>query len=379
MDIKDLRNEIDKIDTELAELFLKRMDASRKVAEYKIENDMPVFNSAREREIINKVTEDMPKELESYAKTLWSTLFDLSRSYQRKIINPTSKLSELLEKAVSAPPVEMPGRAIVACQGVEGAYSQIACSHLFEYPTIMYFSTFDKVFTAVESGLCKYGILPLENSNAGSVNAVYDLMNKHNCYVTASTRLCIDHKIMVPKGVKKGEIREIFSHKQAIDQCSKYLDTLKDVKVTVCENTAVAAKMVAECGRKDVAAIGSKDCSSLYGLDIIDENIQNSDNNYTRFICISKEPEIYAGASKTALVMTLPNKPGTLYNIIARFAALGLNLTKLESRPKSGSNFEFMFYFDIDASIYNENLKTILCELENDCDTFSYLGSYIEK
>lgn len=379
MDLNGIRNEIDNIDGQLAELFVKRMDASRRVAEYKQDNNMPVFNSAREREIVNKITEEVPADLETYAKTLWNTIFDVSRSYQRKIINPTSALLRLLDDTTANAPLEMPNRAIVACQGVEGAYSQIACTHLFEYPTIMYFSSFDKVFSAVESGLCKYGILPLENSNAGSVNAVYDLMNKHKCYITASTRLCIDHKLMVPKGVNKEDIKEIFSHKQAIDQCSRYLDSLKDVKVTVCENTAIAAKMVAECGRNDVAAIGSKDCSALYGLDIVDRNIQNSDNNYTRFICISKEPEIYGGASKTALVMTLPNQPGALYNIIARFAALGLNLTKLESRPKSGSNFEFMFYLDIDASIYNQNLKTILCELENDCDTFSYLGSYIEK
>ena len=260
MNLDNIRNEIDNIDSQIAQLFKKRMEAAKSVAEYKRENNIPVFNSEREREIVNKITNEMPDELETYAKTLWQTMFDMSRSYQRKIISPVSNISKILENTTSNCPIEMPNRAIVACQGVEGAYSQLACTHLFTYPTIMYFSSFDAVFSAVESGLCKYGILPLENSNAGSVNAVYDLMNQHKCYITASTRLCIDHKLLVNNGTKLSDIKEIFSHKQAIDQCSKFLSELKNVKITVCENTAVAAKLVADSKRCDVAAIGAKDC-----------------------------------------------------------------------------------------------------------------------
>ena len=137
--------------------------------------------------------------------------------------------------------------------------------------------------------------------------------------------------------------------------------------------------MVAESGRKDCAAIGSKDCAELYSLKVLKSGVQNTDNNYTRFICISKTPEIYPGAKKTSFMMTIPHEPGSLYNILARFAALGLNMTKLESRPIPGSNFEFMFYFDIDASVYSESLKTLFSELENDAEQFSYLGSYTEE
>ncbi|MDO4528498.1 MAG: prephenate dehydratase [bacterium] len=283
----------------------------------------------------------------------------------------------MLDEATAGTPVSRPERATVACQGVEGAYSQFACDKMFTYPSIMYFSGFEDVFKAVDSGLCRYGILPVENSTAGSVNKVYDLMNKYKFYITHSLKLFIGHALLAPEGVNLGDIKEVFSHEQALNQCSEYLASL-GVKITVCENTAAAAKMVAESGRKDCAAIGSKDCAELYGLHVIKSGIQNTDNNYTRFICISKNLEIHPGANKTSIMMTIPHKPGSLYNIISSFAALGLNMTKLESRPLPGTNFEFMFYFDIDASVYSDNLKILLNELEHDAEQFSYLGSYTE-
>jgi chorismate mutase/prephenate dehydratase len=379
MKIEELRNEIDSIDSQLTELFEKRMKVAKEIAEYKSENNLPVYDRGREREILNKVTENCSPELENYMRSLYITVFDLSRSYQKKLLGSKSRLVEKIERAIDSSPKQMPDRATVACQGVEGAYSSLACSKLFKYPTVMYFNSFDGVFAAVDSGLCKYGVLPIENSNAGSVNEVYDLMNKYNFYITRSIKLWVSHSLLVNSGTKKEDIKEIFSHRQAIEQCSEFLNTLKNVKVTVCENTAAAAKMVKESGRNDVAAIGSRDCIELYSLEEIASSIQNSDNNYTRFICISKDIEIYAGANKTSIVLVLPHKPGSLYNAIARFASLGLNLTKLESRPIAGSNFEFMFYFDVDASVYSPELRTLISQLENDCEKFVYLGSYSEE
>ena len=377
MDLNELRNKIDSIDTELVKLFKERMETAAEVGRFKQENGVPVFNRQREREIINKVTDSVPEELQSYTKTLYQTLFELSRSYQKKIIYPQSDFSKMIEEATAGEPLPMPERATVACQGVEGAYSQFACDKMFAYPSIMYFSGFEDVFRAVDSGLCRYGILPVENSTAGSVNKVYDLMNKYKFYITHSLKLFIGHTLLAPRGVKLEDVKEVFSHEQALNQCSEYLAKL-GVKITVCENTAAAAKMVAQSGRTDCAAIGSKDCAELYGLSVLKSGIQNTDNNYTRFICISKNLEIYAGANKTSIMMTLPHKPGSLYNVISGFAALGLNMTKLESRPLPGTNFEFMFYFDIDASVYSENLRVLLNELEHDAEQFSYLGSYTE-
>lgn len=377
MDLLELRNRIDEIDGELTKLFEERMKTAALVGKYKQENNVPVFNRQREREVLNNATSNVSEELQSYTKTLYQTIFELSRSYQKRIIYPQSKFSKMLDEATSGTPVARPERATVACQGVEGAYSQFACDKMFTYPSIMYFSGFEDVFKAVDSGLCRYGILPVENSTAGSVNKVYDLMNKYKFYITHSLKLFIGHALLAPEGVALGDIKEVFSHEQALNQCSEYLAAL-GVKITVCENTAVAAKMVANSGRKDCAAIGSKDCAELYGLHVIESGIQNTDNNYTRFICISKNLEIYPGANKTSIMMTIPHKPGSLYNIISSFAALGLNMTKLESRPLPGTNFEFMFYFDIDASVYSDNLKILLNELEHDAEQFSYLGSYTE-
>lgn len=377
MDLNELRNKIDSIDKELVKLFKERMETAAEVGRFKQENGVPVFNRQREREIINNVTASVPDELQSYTKTLYQTLFELSRSYQKRIIYPQSDFSKMIEEATAGEPLPMPERATVACQGVEGAYSQFACDKMFAYPSIMYFSGFEDVFRAVDSGLCRYGVLPVENSTAGSVNKVYDLMNKYKFYITHSLKLFIGHTLLAPRGVKLEDVKEVFSHEQAINQCSEYLAKL-GVKITVCENTAAAAKMVSESGRTDCAAISSKDCAELYGLSVLKSGIQNTDNNYTRFICISKKLEIYAGANKTSIMMTLPHKPGSLYNVISGFAALGLNMTKLESRPLPGTNFEFMFYFDIDASVYSENLRVLLNELEHDAEQFSYLGSYTE-
>ena len=378
MDISDARREIDKIDVELTELFVKRMKLSKEIAAYKKDNNLPVFDKTREREIINKAADRAGKDMENYISVLYTTLFDVSRSYQKQLIGGKTELTGEIEKAFEETEEVFPARSVVACQGVEGAYSQYACDKLFSMPSIMYFNRFQGVFQAVESGLCKYGILPIENSTAGSVNEVYDLMRKHRFYIVRSIKLRIDHNLLVKEGTKLGDIKEIISHQQALDQCSEFLKTLKDVKITVCENTAAAAKAVAESGRNDIAAISSKNCADLYGLHVLSDTIQNNDNNYTRFICISKKLEIYPGADKISMMFSIAHKPGALYNVISRFSALGLNLTKLESRPMPGKDFEFMFYFDLNANMKDPKVLKLIGEFDDEFDKFTFLGSYSE-
>ena len=378
MDIKDARKEIDKIDGELTDLFVKRMKLSKEIAAYKKENNLPVFDKTRERDILNKACDRAGSELENYISILYMTLFDVSRSYQKQLIGHSTELTSEIDRALKETEEVFPARSVVACQGVEGAYSQYACDKLFSTPSIMYFNRFQGVFQAVESGLCRYGILPIENSTAGSVNEVYDLMRKHHFYIVRSIKLRIDHNLLVKKGTKLSDIKEIISHQQAIDQCSEFLKTLKDVKITVCENTAAAAKMVAESQRNDVAAISSRNCADLYGLSVLSDTVQNNDNNYTRFICISKKLEIYQGSDKISMMFSIAHKPGTLYNVISRFSALGLNLTKLESRPMPGKDFEFMFYFDLNANIKEPKVLKLIGEFDDEFDKFTFLGSYTE-
>lgn len=378
MDMEKLRNEIDEIDDSLVKLFEKRMQSTARLAKHKKEHSVPVSDRTREREIIYRMSGKVAPELAGYTKSLYNTLFDLSKSYQNSLISPESKLASEIKKSLEGSEKLFPERAVVACQGTEGAYSQFACDRMFKYPEIMYVNSFDSVFEAVGRGLCRYGILPLENSTAGSVTAVYELMQKHKFYIVGSIKLCISHSLLAAPGVRLDGVKEIFSHEQALNQCSKFLSELKDVKVTVCANTAEAAKSVADFGRTDCAAICSGDCAELYGLSEIASGISNTENNYTRFICISKELEIYPGANCTSLMVRLPHKPGSLYSVISRFAALGVNLTKLESRPVPGSDFEFMFYFDVDASVYSPELAELITQLENELPGLVYLGSYNE-
>jgi chorismate mutase/prephenate dehydratase len=242
----------------------------------------------------------------------------------------------------------------------------------------MYFNNFQAVFSAIANDLCTYGVLPLENSTAGSVTKIYDLMMQYNFSIVRSVRLKVDHNLLAKKGVQLGDIREIFSHEQAINQSQEFLKSLPGVKVTVCENTAMAAKMVAESDRTDVAALSSRSCAELYGLATLASGVQDKGNNYTRFICIAKNLEIYPGADRTSIMLTVPHKPGSLYRVLARINALGLNLNKLESRPIPERDFEFMFYFDLDTSVYSPQFIQLIDELDTLCEHFEYLGSYTE-
>lgn len=376
--LNNIRKEIDDIDTQITDLFKRRMEKSLEVAKYKQENNLPVFNGNREKEILHRVSEHIGEPFDGYARLLFNTMFDASKSYQNDYLARRSDLAARIEKALEETPKIFPKKAVVACQGVQGSHSQAACEKLFEVPSIMYFNSFEGVFNAVEKGLCQYGILPIENSSYGSVGTVYDLMQNYNFHIVSSLRLRISQNLMAKAGTKLSDVKEIVSHEQAIGQCGEFLKTLNDVKITVCENTALAAKMVAESDKNDIAAISSKECLDLYGLELLKTQIQISDNNYTRFICISKKLEIYPGANKISLILSLPHVPRSLYHTIAKFAALGINLTKLESRPIPGSDFEFLFYFDLEASVYSKELINLLSQLENQPETFAFLGCYTE-
>ena len=378
MDLTELRNQIDGIDDQLVQLFCRRMELCAQVAEYKKANGLPILMPAREREKLKDVAEKAGPDMANYTRTLYAMLFELSRSYQSKLSGGSRQLYERITQSIQDTPNLFPQTAMVACQGVEGAYSQLACEKIFPNPMILYFKTFDGVFQAIDQGLCQYGILPIENSTAGSVTKVYDLMIQHNFYIVRTFRLKIDHNLLANPGTKLEDIKEIYSHEQAINQCSGFLHSLKVVSVVPVANTAVASEMVASSGRKDVAALSSRSCAELYNLSCLAASVQDKGNNRTRFICISKNMEIYPGSDKTSIMMVLNHRPGALYKVLARIYTLGINVTKLESRPIPDREFEFMFYFDLETSIYSEQFVQLMCELEDLCEEFKYLGSYTE-
>ncbi len=374
MNLEEYRKQIDVVDDEIVRLFQERMDIAAKIAAYKKEQGMAILQPARERAKLAEVSEKSREDMRSYMRVLYSLLFELSRTYQEK--GNRTELYDRIENAIENTPRLFPQEALVACQGVEGSYSQLMCEKLFKNPQIQYFRNFEGVFAAIESGFCRYGILPIENSTAGSVKTVYDLMIKHNFSIVRAGRMKVEHCLLAKS--KDARIKEIFSHEQAITQCASFIKSLGDVKVTVCENTAVAAQTVAQSDRDDVAALSSKACAELYNLKVVQKAVQDGGNNHTRFLCIAKETEIYPGADKTTVMMTLPHKPGALYKVLARLYALGINLLKLESRPIPERDFEVMFYLDLETSVYSEEFVQLMCEIGGICEEFKYLGSYSE-
>ena len=377
MELSEIREKINAVDDQLLDLFLQRMDLSEEVAAYKNEHHQPILNKQREREILAKVAEQSG-DRERFSYHLFSTIFELSRSRQAELITAPTKVEAQVKASLAAGGEVFPQTGLVACQGVEGANSQVACDRLLPRGNIVYVKSFEAVFSAVESGLCKVGVVPIENSSNGSVRAIYDLIQRKKFSIVRSTRLCIRHELLALPGVKMDDITEIYSHEQAIGQCSKFLNGLGGVRVIPCDNTAMAAKMVADSGSRHAAAISSHPCAALYGLQCVNDAIQDSDNNYTRFICITKDPVIYAGANRISLIIACDNKPGALYEILSKLAALGINMTKLESCPVTGRNFEFIFFLELEASVHEPGVLPMLEELERSCANFQFLGSYAE-
>ena len=298
MELSDYRVQIDRIERQLVELFAQRMETAAGIAAYKKEHGLPVLDPIRERQKLQNVVELAPENMKDYTASLYTLLFELSRGYQNRLLGASTALTAEIQSAIDNTPRLFPSNVPVACQGVTGAYSQLACDKLFKLANIMYFTSFEAVFSAIESGLCRYGVLPLENSTAGSVNAIYDLMMKHDFRIVRSMRLKVDHNLLVKPGTRREDIREIFSHQQALTQCEQYLLGFPGVKITPCENTAIAAKKVAESDGH-CAALSSRSCMKLYGLECLEASVQDTGSNFTRFICISKKLEIYPGAGST--------------------------------------------------------------------------------
>lgn len=380
-DISELRRDIDEIDDKIAELFLDRMEKMDEVALAKKAEGTSISDPARERNILSRVTNAVGEKHEDAARLLFRTIFGITKARQRVLLNGESEFTKSIKDAIAATGDKFPKRAIVACPGVEGAYAQQAASRMFALPTIVYFNDFEKIFESVEKGLCPYGILPIENSAAGSVAAVYDLMRKHRFHIVRSLKLKIDHVLLAPKGTKLSDVKVVESHPHALAQCSEFFRAHSDIEMKPAINTATAAEALAANKTRGVAVIASRTCADLYGLEIIAERIQNAALNYTRFICIAKNTEIYSDANRIGIMLSLPHKPGSLNDIISKFSAIDVNLTKLESRPVPGMDFEFRFIFEFEASISDPSVLSLLADLAADpeIDRFTFLGAYSEK
>ena len=375
--LDELRKEIDLIDDEITAAFVKRLDLCEKVAEEKLKSGAPVSDALREEKIVYRLTERVPEKYRLYVKDLYGGIFASSKAYQGGIIGKNSPTVEKLIAILGKDLTDLPVRAAVACQGVKGANSGAAATKFFPISDITYFKNFEGVFSAVQSGLCEYGVLPIENSTAGSVTEVYDLMTKYNFHIVRSLKLKIEHCLAGTVGADIGDVKKVVSHPQALSQCAEYIKR-KGYAVEESQNTAVAAKTVAQNEDKSVAVLCSPDCAKIYGLKVLERAVQDNFDNFTRFICICKNLEVKKGSDKISVMTTLPHKSGSLNGVLSKFSALGLNLTKIESRPIAGTNFEFTFYFEFDGDVSDKTTLALISELENESDKFVFLGTYKE-
>ncbi|MBQ5801987.1 MAG: chorismate mutase [Clostridia bacterium] len=371
------RSQIDAIDDQIAKLYAERMELAKQIGIEKAKQNKAVDVPEREKAIINRLAGQVDEDKKIYLKQLYNTVFSTSKAYQSRFMRAESPLLTVIRNAAETCK-DSPISATVACQGVEGAYSNIATEKMFELSDITFFKTFEGVFQAVDKNLCRYGVLPIENSTTGSILQVYDLMQKYKFFITKSVRVQISHALVAKPGTDLSKIKTVISHEQGILQCGTMIKEC-GFSTRVVENTAVAARTVAEGEDDTVAAICSAECASIYGLSVLRSNVQDSGNNYTRFICISKNLEIYNGANKISVMINAAHTPGSLSRILNRFAALGLNVTKIESRPIPNSDFEFLFYFDFEGNVFSKPIQNLIADLQNGTERFVFLGNYKES
>lgn len=376
MDLSEIRKEIDSIDKELVDLFARRMDCSKRVAEYKIENGMDVFNAAREEKVLESV-ESKAGEYGKSARLLYSSIMELSRALQHDMLGSGSNIKNIIRSAEKFVPYDS-DTIRIACFGAPGSYASIAAKSMFPNCETVYCSPFKDVFEAVKSSSVDFGVIPIENSSAGSVTAVYDLMLGYNLYIAAAADIKIDHCLAAVPGTKISDVTKIYSHEQALMQCSDFLGANSRAETVPFVSTAQAAKLVSESGSHSSAAICSQQAAEKYGLEIIKRGFQNNPYNTTRFIVISKKLFIESDADKISLSFALPHVTGSLYNTLCRFSAHGLNLTKIESRPRYSRSFEYNFYLDFAGTTADEDVLRLIGALSEELVDFSFLGNYKE-
>lgn len=367
MQLEELREKINDIDDKIAELFVERMGLCLDVSRYKIENSLPVFQSDREQFILDKMADKFPSELKSSSQVLYQTIMDISkcRQYQEFFAD---------QRTIEHFPLELDKPCKVAVPGTSGSFSQIACSSLFANGSIEFYDQFEQVFDAVEKGSVDFGVVPIANSTAGSVTATYELLKKYDLKICASTKLRICHCLAARKGVQLGDIKIVYSHEQALMQCSQFLSK-NGLKAHSYANTALAAEYVASC-EKPFGAICSEECAKENGLELLASDIANATENYTRFIVIAKKTLCTSGANTISVSLSLPHTKSALYRLLTKFSVAGLNLTMIESRPIANTDFDVVFYLDFQGSINDPQVAMLINELSQDLAYFKFLGNY---
>ncbi|RNC29805.1 MAG: P-protein [Candidatus Dichloromethanomonas elyunquensis] len=353
-----LRNKIDEIDSALLQLFEERMKKSLEIAEYKARHDLGVLDEVRERKVLEKAGQVEIPELYEYAKTFLTALMDISKDLQEKHMKPVNP-------------------EVIGFQGLPGSYSEQALRLFFgEAAKSRHYSNFEDVFKALQAEEIDYGVLPLENSYTGGISDVYDLLCHFGFYIIGEKCVQVDNNLLAVNGARLEDIREIYSHPQALLQCSRYLKSHPQWHTVSCSNTAVSAKLIADSGTLTKAAIASRRAAELYGLTILAEGINNNKDNFTRFIIIGREPKAKKENNKISMALAIAHEPGSLHRILSHFAKNELNMLKIESRPMTGKTWEYLFYIDFEGNLERKEIRQAVDEIKKDSTYFKLLGNY---
>lgn len=380
-ELQELREKIDELDHKIVSLYEERMDVCRQVGEYKLREQRPILDSEREVEVLrNKINLVQNPEMRPYVTALYEQIMAQSRMIQTKLIHAWSPAKQRAysdyREAVGITNW-FPESDRIIYQGQPGAYGEEA--------TIQYFGedcdrtparSFEGVFIAIREGLGGYGVLPIENSSTGSINDVYDLLGKYGCYIVGETTVRVEHCLMGVPGASLGSITDVYSHEQGFFQCREFLSDFPQWNQNVEANTAACAKMVARQNNPSLAAIASRGAAKIYGLEILAERINSNSHNYTRFVVVAEKPVIQKNADKVSVIFTVPHTEGSLHRILSVFAANGLNLLKLESRPIAGKGWEYNFFADFTGNLRSEGMDDVIHQLIDETLSFRILGNY---
>ena len=374
-DLQDIRQDIDKIDKKIVDLYKERMQLTSEVASYKIATGKQVLDRERELSKLKTLETLADSDFAKHGvRELFEQIMSTSRKKQYQLLTACGKIEEL--GFTEIPSLQMDGIRVVY-QGVEGAYAHLALASYFgEETDRFHVDTWRDAMEAIKSGEADYAVLPFENSSAGIVAENYDLLKEYGYYIVGEQKIKINHCILGLEGADFRRIRKIYSHPQALAQCSKFLEEHREWEIIPEKNTAMAAKKVKEDADPSQAAIASSLTAELYGLHLLAEGVQNNSMNETRFIIVSRKNEYVSGAGKISICVQLKHESGALYHALSHFIYNGLNMTSIESRPIQGRNWEYQFFIDFDGNLKDAAVQNALRGLKEETLDLKIFGNY---
>lgn len=373
--LEELRNELDRIDPQIIQLYEERMSVCEEVGEIKIEEGRKVFDRNREQQKLAQVTREAKDPFYKKGLTeLFEQLMSQSRKLQYQLLTKKGALGRL--PFIGVEELDWKNSRVVF-QGTDGAYSQAAMHKFFSKDVnSFHVQTFRDAMEAIEEGSADFAVLPIENSSAGMVSEMYDLLEEFENYIVSEVILPINHYLVGTENTTLESIERVYSHPQALMQCSKFLDRHGSWQQIGAANTAVAAKKILNENDPTQAAICSEHAAEIYGLKILEEKINHNHNNSTRFIVVTNQKIFLKKAQKISICFEVAHESGSLYHLLSHFIYNDLNMTKIESRPIEGKTWEYRFFVDFEGNMGDAAVKNAIRGLREESKSLKILGNY---